>query len=101
MTLEQSDKLPDLEILWFLKVGEKSFVISTDLGVFIKLAVDELLDEFLEFIDCSLFIFGTQFIPEVNVSRILKDELEGFKKFGSLSPFHGDFGSVELVWTME
>ena len=101
MTLEQSDKLSNLESLWFLEVGEKSFVVAMDLGVFVKLTVDELLDEQLEFINRLLFIFGAQFIPEVNVSGIFKDELEGFKEFGSLSPFHGDLSLVELVWTME
>ena len=97
MMLEQSDKLSNLESPWLLKVGEKSFVISTDLGVFIKLVVDELLDEFFEFVDCSLFISSTQFIPEVNISGIFENELEGFEEFGSLSPFHGDLSAIELV----
>ena len=48
MTLEQCDKFADLEGFWFLDVNKESFVVSTDLCIFVKPAVDASLDESIE-----------------------------------------------------
>ena len=84
-----------------MTVGKKSFMVAMDLGVFTKFAADVLLDECLEFVDCLLFVFGAQSIPVINVSGIFQHELECSEQFGTLSPFHDDFCSIELVQTME
>ena len=51
MTLEQSAELPNLESLGFLEVGKKSFMVSADLCVITKLAFDEFLKVFVEFVN--------------------------------------------------
>ena len=49
--LEWCDKFLNLKCFWFLDINEKSFVVSVDLCVFIKLAVNVSLDESIEGID--------------------------------------------------
>ena len=49
--LEWSDKLSNPEGFWFLEIGEKSFMVPTDLCAIIELVFDEFLEVLVEFID--------------------------------------------------